>query len=111
MQHAHHAAFESLRVSAPLILVALVYARGRRRVRKLDLHTIETWRAGTFVLGLLFIWLAVASPISAPAHELLTFPMVQHLLVRALAHPLIWFGGRRKPLLHGLAQGLGKVMS
>ena len=51
MQHAHHSAFESLWVSAPLILVALVYARGWLRVRKLDLHTIETWRAGSFRTG------------------------------------------------------------
>ena len=111
MQHAHHAAFESLWVSAPLILVALVYARGWLRVRKLDLHTIETWRAGSFVLGLLFIWLAVASPIAALDHELLTIHMVQHLLLMTLAPPLIWFGAPMKALLHGLPQGFGNVMS
>jgi putative membrane protein len=111
MQHAHHAAFESLWVSAPLILVALVYVRGWLRVRKLDLHTIETWRAGSFVLGLLFIWLAVGSPIAALDHELLTIHMVQHLLLMTLAPPLIWFGAPMKPLLHGLPQGFGNVMS
>ena len=110
MQHAHHAAFESLWVSAPLILVALVYARGWLRVRKLDLHTIETWRAGSFVLGLLFIWLAVASPIAALDHELLTIHMVQHLLLMTLAPPSIWFGAPMKPLLRGLPQGFGNVM-
>jgi putative membrane protein len=110
MQHAHHAAFESLWVSAPLILVALVYARGWLRVRKLDLHTIETWRAGSFVLGLLFIWLAVASPIAALDHELLTIHMVQHLLLMTLVPPSIWFGAPMKPLLHGLPQGFGNVM-
>lgn len=110
MQHAHRAAFESLWVSAPLILVALVYARGCLRVRKLDLHTIETWRAGSFVLGLLFIWLAVASPIAALDHELLTIHMVQHLLLMTLAPPLIWFGAPMKPLLHGLPQVFGNVM-
>ena len=110
MQHAHHAAFESLWVSAPLILVALVYARGWLRVRKLDLHTIETWRAGSFVLGLLFIWLAVASPIAALDHELLTIHMVQHLLLMTLAPPSIWFGAPMKPLLHGLPQGFGNVI-
>ena len=111
MQHAHRAAFESLWVSAPLILVALVYARGWLRVRKLDLHTIETLQAGSFVLGLLFIWLAVASPIAALDHELLTIHMVQHLLLMTLAPPLIWFGAPMKPLLHGLPQGFGNVMS
>ena len=110
MQHAHHAAFESLWVSAPLILVALVYARGWVRVRKLDLHTIESWRAGSFVLGLLCIWLAVASPLAALDHELLTIHMVQHLLLMTLAPPLIWFGAPMNALLHGVPQGFRNVM-
>jgi putative membrane protein len=110
MHHAHHAAFESLWVSAPLILVALVYARGWVRVRRLDLDTIESWRAGNFILGLFFIWLAVASPVAALDHELLTIHMVQHLLLMTLAPPLIWFGAPMKPLLHGLPQGFGNVM-
>ena len=111
MQHAHHAAFESLWVSAPLILVALVYVRGRVRVRRLDLDTIESWRAGIFLLGLFFIWLALASPIAALDRELLTIHMVQHLLLMTLAPPLIWFGAPMKPLLHGLPQGFGDVLS
>lgn len=110
MHHAHLAAFESLWVSAPLILVALVYVRGWVRVRRLNLGTIESWRAGSFVLGLFFIWLAVASPIAALDHELLTIHMVQHLLLMTLAPPLIWFGAPMKPLLHGLPQGFGNVM-
>jgi len=111
MQHAHHAAFESLWVSAPLILVALVYMRGWIRVRRLELDTIESWRVGSFLLGLFFIWLAVASPIAALDHELLTVHMVQHLLLMTLAPPLIWFGAPMKPLLHGLPQGFGNIMS
>jgi putative membrane protein len=111
MHHAHHAAFESLWVSVPLILVALVYARGWVRIRRLDLDTIGSWRAGNFILGLFFIWLAAASPIAALDHELLTIHMVQHLLLMTLAPPLIWFGAPMKPLLHGLPQGFGNVMS
>ena len=111
MQHAHHAAFESLWVSAPLILVALVYVRGWVRVRRPDLEAIENWRAGSFLLGLFFIWLAAASPIAALDHELLTIHMVQHLLLMTLAPPLIWFGAPMKPLLHGLPEGVGNVMS
>jgi len=110
MQHAHHAAFESLWVSAPLILVASVYVRGWVRVRRLDLDTIESWRAGTFILGLVFIWLAVASPIAALDHQLLTVHMVQHLLLMTLAPPLIWFGTPMKPLLLGLPQNFASVV-
>src|ERR1700683_683821 len=111
MHHAHHAAFESLWVSVPLILVALVYARGWVRIRRLDLDTIGSWRAGNFILGLFFIWLAAPSPIAALDHELLTIHMVQHLLLMTLAPPLIWFGAPMKPLLHGLPQRFGNVMS
>jgi len=111
MHHAHHAAFESLWVSAPLILTALVYVRGWVLVRRVDLDTIENWRAGSFLLGVFFIWLAVASPIAALDHELLTIHMVQHLLLMTLAPPLIWFGAPMKPLLHGLPEGFGNVMS
>ena len=111
MEHAHHAAFESLWVSAPLILVALVYVRGWVRIRRLDLDTIEGWRGSSFLLGVFFIWLAMASPISTLDHELLTVHMVQHLLLMTLAPPLIWFGAPMKPLLHGLPQGFGNVMS
>jgi putative membrane protein len=111
MQHAHHAAFESVWVSALLILVALVYMRGWIRVRRLDVDSIESWRLGSFLLGLFLIWLAVASPIAALDHELLTIHMVQHLLLMTLVPPLIWFGAPMKPLLHGLPQGFGNIMS
>jgi putative membrane protein len=111
MQHAHHAAFESLWVSATLSLVALVYVRGWVRLRRLDLDTIESWRAGSLLLGLFFTWFAVASPIAALDHELLTIHMVQHLLLMTLAPPLIWFGAPMKRLLYGLPQGFGNVMS
>src|SRR3954454_11397071 len=110
MQHAHHAAFGSLWVSEPLILAAFVYVRGWVRGRRLDLDTSESWRAGSFMLGLFFIWLAVASPIAALEHELLTILMLQHLLLMTLAPPLIWFGGPMKPLLGVLPQGLGNVL-
>ena len=111
MPHAHHAAFESLWVSAPLILLATVYLRGWVRVRRLDLEKIEGWRGASFVLAVFFIWLAAASPIAALDHELLTVHMIQHLLLMTLAPPLLWLGVPMMPLLHGLPQGFGNVMS
>jgi putative membrane protein len=111
MQHVHHPAYESLSVSVPLILVALVYLRGWVRIRRINLETIENWRVGSFLLGLFLIWLAMASPIAALDHELLTIHMVQHLLLMTLAPPLIWLGTPLKPILHGLTQGLGNLMS
>ena len=110
MHHAHHAAFQSLWVSVPLILAALVYMRGWIRIRRTSLETSKTWRVGSFLLGLFLIWLAMASPIAALDHELLTIHMVQHLLLMTLSPPLIWLGAPLTPLLHGLPQGLRSVM-
>jgi len=102
MTHAHHAAFESLSVSAALITLALVYLRGWLRIRRFELETIESWRAGSFLTALFFIWLAVASPLMMLDHQLLTAHMVQHLLLMTLAPPLIWLGAPVKAFLWGL---------
>jgi putative membrane protein len=74
------------------------------RTSQADRDNVEGWRAGSFVLGLLFIWIATASPLAALDHEMLTAHMVQHLLLMTLAPPLILLGMPRKPLAHGLLQ-------
>src|SRR4051794_32876278 len=102
MTHAHHAAFESLSLSAALMTLALVYLRGWLRIRRFELEPIESWRAGSFLTGLSFIWLAVASPVMSLDHELLTAHMVQHLLLMTLAPPLIWLGAPVKACLWSL---------
>jgi len=104
MFHTHHAAFESSSVSAVLILAAMVYLRGWVRGRRRRVDTIQGWHAASFLLGLFFVWLALASPIAALDHELLTVHMVQHLLLMTLAPPLIWLGAPMTPLIHGLPQ-------
>lgn len=102
MPHMHHSAFESFSVSAALILLALVYVLGWVRMRRLNLGVVEGWRGASFLLGLFFVWLAMASPVAALDHERLTVHMVQHLLLMTLAPPLIWLGVPVKPLSYGL---------
>jgi putative membrane protein len=102
MPHTHHASVESLWISASLVLVALIYLRGWLGLRRLNLDSIEAWRAGGFMLGLLLIWLAIASPLSALDHEMLTAHMIQHLLLMTFAAPLILLGAPLKTLLYGL---------
>jgi putative membrane protein len=99
----HHAAFESFLVSATLILLAGIYVLGWFRIRRReDVDTIESWRAASFLIGLFFIWAAIASPVAGLDHELLIAHMVQHLLLMTIAPPLIWLGAPVKPFLHGL---------
>ncbi len=97
--HPHQPAFESFWISGTLIVAALVYLLGWLRLRRHD-HNVEGWRAGSFVAGLLFIWIAAASPLAALDHNMLTAHMVQHLLLMTLAPPLLLLGMPRKPPAH-----------
>ena len=57
---------------------------------------IPTWRAGSFLVGMLLVWLALCSPLVLYEHELLTVHMIQHLLLMTVAPALILLG---QPLL------------
>jgi len=110
MPHAHHASVESFWVSASLILVAFIYLRGWIRLRKLTLDSVQTWHAGGFMLGLFLIWMAIASPLSALDHEMLTAHMVQHLLLMTFAAPSILLGKPVKTLIYGMPHRFVQVM-
>jgi putative membrane protein len=104
ISHIHHDASESFWVSGALISAALVYLRGWLRRRRHEYDSGRNWRAGSFVLGLLLIWIATASPLAVLDHELLTAHMAQHLLLMTLAPPLILLGIPRKRVALGLLQ-------
>jgi putative membrane protein len=105
MTHAHDA-IESFWISAALILAAFGYLWGWARIRRYQHDNVKGWRAGSFLFGLLFIWIALASPLAALDHEMLTAHMVQHLLLMTVAPPLILLGMPRKPLVPGPLQRL-----
>jgi len=110
MAHAHYASVESSWVSASLILVALIYLCGWLRLRRLNLDGVQAWRAGGFMLGLFLIWVAIASPLSALDHEMLTAHMLQHLLLMTFAAPLILLRAPVKTLIYGMPHRLVQVM-
>jgi len=70
--------------------LALGYMRGWLRLRSRSAEGVGAWRATGFLLGLVLIWIAVASPLSWGDAHLLTVHMVQHLVLMSLAPPLIW---------------------
>jgi putative membrane protein len=95
MPHLHHGGSGSLEpalITAILVFAALFYFRGRHSLRPDHFGRIPAWRACSFVVGLLVIWIASASPFSALDHELLTVHMMKHLLLMTVAPPLIWLG-------------------
>jgi len=98
MPHPHHASAESLWISVALSLVAIVYLRQWLRLAWLVPDGVKGWRAWSFFVGLLLVWVGLGSPLSLLDHELLTVHMVQHLLLMTLAPPLILLGAPLKLL-------------
>ena len=91
-----------------LCLTALVYARGWFRLRSTFPSLISLWRLAAFFCGIIFLWIAIGSPLNAFDDALLTVHMLQHLLLMSVAPPLILLGAPQLPLLHGLPQPLAR---
>lgn len=89
-----------------LLAIAIVYVRGWWRCRVTFPKVLSVWRLIAFMSGLLFVWIAVASPLGSLDHRLLTAHMVQHLLLMAGAAPLILLGAPAVPFLHCPPQSL-----
>lgn len=106
MAHTHADALAYPIVVTLLILTALIYLRGWIRIRNLGLESIAGWRATSFLAGLLFLGIAVASPTAALDHELLTAHMVEHLLLMTLAPAFIMLGAPFLLFVHGIPQRL-----
>ena len=68
--------------------------------------TLPRWRLACFTGGLTLLWLAAASPLDALSGLFLTAHMTQHLVLMALAPPLILLGAPLVPLLRGLPSSL-----
>jgi len=93
-------------VTLCLVATALVYLRGWHRLHGLLPNVISVWQLTAFMSGLFALWIAVGSPLAAFDDELLSIHMIQHILLMAVAPPLILLGAPALPLLHGLPQML-----
>src|ERR1700682_5828325 len=80
----------------------LLYLRGWRLLRRGSPEVATGHRPWAFVGGMLVLWVVVGSPLSALDHVLLTFHMVQHLLLMTVAAPLILLGSPAIALPRGL---------
>jgi cytochrome c oxidase assembly factor CtaG len=89
-----------------LALVVFCYVRGWLHLRSAFPRIINLRQMAAFIGGLFAIWVAAGSPLAVMDHELLSIHMVQHLLLMAVAPPLILLGAPIPALLHGLPQEL-----
>ena len=95
-----------------MVLTVLVYIRGWRAISATRPAQILAWRLCCFLGGMLAVFVALASPLDALSGVLLTAHMVQHLLLMAVAPPLLVLGAPVVPMLRGLPrffvrEGLG----
>jgi putative membrane protein len=91
--------------SLALALAALGYGFGFWKLRETAPAALGVGRLLSFYAGLAVVWLAVASPLAALDHRLLTAHMVQHLLLLNLAAPLLLLGQPLRVLSGGVATG------
>jgi putative membrane protein len=89
-------------VNLSLCLAALVYTIGWLRLRLVFPNLISSWRLAAYLAGILSLWIAIGSPLEAFDDVSLSVHMVQHLLLMAVAPPLILLGAPTLPLLRGL---------
>ena len=98
----------NLWVLIPAAVMALLYARGWRKLRRRAPHRVGLTQFVAFYAGLITILVALMSPLDAFAGWLQTVHMIQHLLLMMVAPPLILYGAPYMPLLFGLPIGFLK---
>jgi putative membrane protein len=91
-----------LGVDVSLCVAALIYTIGWLRLHRVFPNLIAAWRLATFSAGIVSLWIAVGSPLEAFDDVSLSVHMVQHLLLMAVAPPLILLGAPTLPFLRGL---------
>ena len=85
-----------------LALTTLIYLRGWLLLRRAGVPYLPLWRAASFVIGMLSLWIALASPLDTFSSFLITAHMLQHMLLMMVAPPLLLLGAPLIPLVRGL---------
>jgi putative membrane protein len=98
-------------VTFALFLVACGYLRGWLRLRNTSPNLILPWQLAAFMSGMFALWLALGSPLRTLHHELLSIHMVDHVLLMAVAPPLILLGAPFRSLMQTLPQRFVRKVS
>jgi cytochrome c oxidase assembly factor CtaG/ferredoxin len=85
-----------------LLVGALLYLRGWRKIRRSRPKLFPSWRAWCYLGGLFALWIAIASPLDTLDGLLLVAHMTQHLILMSVVPPLLLLGAPVVPLLRGL---------
>ena len=93
-------------VVIPVVAAATLYVRGWQTLARRMPERFGAGRLITVMAGLATVIVALSSPLDALAHQLLLAHMIQHLLLMAVAPPLLWMGAPVAPMLLGLPRPL-----
>lgn len=94
-------------IAGALIALALVYLRGWYHLRAVLPQVFTGARLAAFWGGVFALWVAVGSPLATLDHQLLTFHMLQHLVLMTVAAPLLLLGAQAGILLQRVSQRSG----
>lgn len=98
-----------MEVLIPLVAAGVIYFVGWRRLRLKAgrrSNLANGWRLLAYWLGLLFIGLALISPVDVLGSQLFFMHMVQHLLLMMFGPPLLMLANPLPFILWGLPTGL-----
>jgi hypothetical protein len=98
-------------VTFALFLAACAYFRGWLRLRSTSPNLILPWQLAAFMSGMFALWVALGSPLRTLHHELLSIHMVDHVLLMAVAPPLILLGAPLRSFVHALPQRFVRAAS
>jgi putative membrane protein len=101
----------SYQITFALFLVACAYFRGWLGLRNTSPNLILPWQVAAFMSGLFALWLALGSPLRTLHHELLSIHMVDHVLLMAVAPPLILLGAPLRSLMQAFPQRFVRKVS
>ena len=92
---------------------AIVYTRGWLRLKRHNVHAVQNWQLGLYLLGLVAIGAALLSLIDALASTSLSMHMVQHLLLLMISPLLLLLANPFAACLWGLPvklrHGIGRL--
>jgi putative membrane protein len=91
-------------ITFALFVVACGYFRGWLRLRSTSPNLILPWQLAAFKSGMFALWMALGSPLRTLHHELLSIHMVDHVLLMAVAPPLILLGAPLRSFVQALPQ-------
>jgi putative membrane protein len=98
-------------VTFVLCVAASGYIRGWLRLRSRSPNLILPWQLAAFMSGMFALWVVLGSSLRTLHHELLSIHMVDHVLLMAVAPPLILLGAPLRSLVQALPQRVVRAAS